>query len=509
MEQTILGFDIGGTKIAIVEGDCKAHIYQRQEFINNAHLHFEDVFNNMCEVGDSLFAAACKDGRSPSLVSVSIGGPLNIEAGIIKSPPNLPMWHGINLKKRLSDRFGLSTFIEHDGNAGALAEFTFGAGRGIENLVFLTVGTGLGAGIILNGRIYRGSTDTAGEVGHIRIAEQGPVAYGRAGSWEGLCSGSGLVKLASIRYPELWHEETASSEIIEKALEGMPEARLLIEEMGIWLGRGIAMLVDILNPEIIIVGTLGVLLGEILLAPARRTLADEALALPASKCKIVAAQLGDRLGDVSALMAAIIATSSDPRIKSEWTGTDDILSGLWDGLNLRKYTIDKLSDEIRKTALVIIKALQGGHKVLIFGNGGSAADAQHFTGELLGRFRRNRVPLPAICLSSDTSVGTCISNDFGFTEIFARQIQALAEPGDVVVGISTSGKSANIIRAFEIARKMGVVKIALTGRSGLQDERVDFDLSVPSEVTARIQEEHTAILHCWCEAIDSEFAVAK
>ncbi|NIS79548.1 MAG: ROK family protein, partial [Anaerolineales bacterium] len=204
MEETILGFDIGGSKIAIVEGDFEARIIQRREVANAVDLPFEEAFHTMCKAGESLLAAARKSGRSPSAVSVSVGGPLDIEKGIIKSPPNLPMWHGVHLKERLFDYFGLPTFVEHDGNAGALAEFTFGAGRGAANLIFLTVGTGLGAGIILNNRIYRGSTDTAGEVGHIRIADQGPVAYGRAGSWEGLCSASGLGKLAPMRFPEQW-----------------------------------------------------------------------------------------------------------------------------------------------------------------------------------------------------------------------------------------------------------------------------------------------------------------
>jgi glucokinase len=506
VDKTILGFDIGGSKIAIIEGDFDAHILQRQEVVNRADLPFEAAFHSMCEAGETLITAARKTGRSPSAVSVSVGGPLDIEAGIIKSPPNLPLWHGIHLKEKLFSRFGLPTFVEHDGNAGALAEFTFGAGRGTKNLIFLTVGTGLGAGIILNGRLYRGSTDSAGEVGHIRIADQGPVVYGRAGSWEGLCSASGLGKLAPMRFPERWPEEISPSEVIESALADMPEACSLIEEMGTWLGRGLSILVDLLNPEMIVIGTLGVVLGEMLLAPARRVLAEEALPLPVSSCQIVPAQLGDRLGDIAALMAAIMALPTNAQQRRERTYDHEMLRGLWDGMKLRESTIEELSSSIQDTAQTIIEALQQGHKVLVFGNGGSAADAQHFAGELLGRYHRNRQPLPAISLSADTSVGTCISNDYGFDEIFARQVRALAEPGDVVIGISTSGRSENILRAFDVAREMGAASIALTGETGLQDEAVDFTLSVPSRSTARIQEEHTAIIHCWCEAIDRAFA---
>jgi glucokinase len=504
--ETILGFDIGGSKIAIVEGDWEARILQRREVQNETDLPFEDAFRAMCKAGDSLLAAARKAGRTASVASVSIGGPLDIEAGIIKSPPNLPMWHGVHLKEKLFDYFDLPTFVEHDGNAGALAEFTFGAGRGTENLIFLTVGTGLGAGIILDGCIYRGSTDTAGEVGHIRIADQGPVAYGRAGSWEGLCSANSLGKLALMRFPERWPEEIAPSEVIESALTGMPEARALIEEMGTWLGRGLSMLVDILNPEIIVVGTLGVVLGEMLLAPARRVLAEEALPLPASICQVVPAQLGDRLGDVAALMAAIMALPSEAQRIREGIHDYEVLKGLGDGMEQREKTIAKLGSQIVETAQVLIESFQKGHKVLVFGNGGSAADAQHFAAELLGRYHLDRKPLPAISLSADSSVGTCISNDYGFTEIFARQIRAMAKPGDVVIGISTSGRSENVLSAFDVARDMGAVSIALTGGAGVQDEAVDYTLAIPSKSTARIQEEHTAIIHCWCEAIDRAFA---
>ena len=168
-------------------------------------------------------------------------------------------------------------FIEHDGNAGALAEWYFGAGQGTQNMIYLTAGTGLGAGIILNGRIYRGSTDTAGEIGHIRIAEDGPLEYGKAGSWEGYCSGSGLVKLAHLRQPQRWPKETTTRDLVALALAGDADAVRLVAEMGTWLGKGLAILVDILNPQAIVVGTLGVVLGELLLAPARAVIQQEAL----------------------------------------------------------------------------------------------------------------------------------------------------------------------------------------------------------------------------------------
>ena len=174
-------------------------------------------------------------------------------------------------------------------------------------MVFLTMGTGLGAGLILNGQIYHGASDMAGEVGHIRMADDGPVQYGKAGSWEGFSSGSGLVSLAHWMQPGRWPAELTTREMIRRALDGDPSAREVVAEAGRWFGRGLAVLVDVLNPDTIVVGTLGVVLGDLLLEPARQALQEEALPRAAAACRIVPAELGGRLGDVAALMAGIIA----------------------------------------------------------------------------------------------------------------------------------------------------------------------------------------------------------
>jgi len=309
--ETILGFDIGGTKIAVVLGTLSGEILAAHEFATPAVEPFEASFELMKSTAESLLDSSSQKGIPyPSIVSAAIGGPLDIENGIIYSPPHLPTWTGIHIKERLNKQFKLPVFVEHDGNACALAEFFFGAGRGARNVIYLTLGTGLGAGIILNGKIYRGSTDLAGEVGHIRMAEDGPVEHGKAGSWEGFCSASGMVKLAHLRFPGRWEENVKPRQIMEQALAGQSQACQLVEEMGIWLGRGLAMLIDILNPEIIIAGTLGVVLGDLLLEPARQVVKKEALPQTAQACKIIPAQLGSTLGKISALAAAIDANRS-------------------------------------------------------------------------------------------------------------------------------------------------------------------------------------------------------
>ena len=152
----------------------------------------------------------------------------------------------------------------------------------------------------------------------------------------------------------------------------------------------------------------------------------------------------------------------------------------------------------------ICDSLGRGGKLIAFGNGGSAAEAQHFAGELLGRFRDTRRPLPAMALSTDPSVVTCIANDFSYDDLFARQVTGLAAAPDIVVGISTSGRSENVVRGLRAAREVGATAVAWTGADpGPAGEAADMVLAVPSSTTARVQEMHTLLMHTICVAIDA------
>jgi D-sedoheptulose 7-phosphate isomerase len=153
----------------------------------------------------------------------------------------------------------------------------------------------------------------------------------------------------------------------------------------------------------------------------------------------------------------------------------------------------------------LIESLEGGGKIICFGNGGSATQASHLAGELVGRFRAKRRPLPAISLASDGGTLTCIGNDFGYSEVFDRQMAAFAQPGDVAIGLTTSGKSENVVKALAVARARGAVTIALTGSAGLVGGEADHLIAVPSADTAHIQEVHLMVLHVWCVAIDVAF----
>ena len=154
-------------------------------------------------------------------------------------------------------------------------------------------------------------------------------------------------------------------------------------------------------------------------------------------------------------------------------------------------------------AQAISDALKAGNKLLVFGNGGSASDAQHLSAELVGRFQRERAALPAIALTVDTSVLTSVANDYSFKQVFARQVEALGRPGDVAVGISTSGESPNVVAALQTAKARGLKTVALTGRDGGSVGRAaDFHVNVPDQNTARVQEVHRTLLHVICEVIE-------
>ena len=172
-----------------------------------------------------------------------------------------------------------------------------------------------------------------------------------------------------------------------------------------------------------------------------------------------------------------------------------------------KSTMSNLASEIEAASLMCIKCLEEGGKILIFGNGGSAADAQHIAAELVGRYKTTRKGLPAIALTTDTSAITSISNDFGFEHVFDRQVEALANSGDVLIGISTGGTSTNVINAITLANNLGCNTIGFSGKDGGNFNNIcELNLIVPSYNTPRIQEMHMLIGHIICDLIDLEFS---
>jgi glucokinase len=230
-----------------------------------------------------------------------VGGPMDAERGIVLSPPNLPGWDGIPLKSILEDRLGIPARIEHDAAACCLAEFTWGAGRGASRLIYLTCGTGFGAGIVLDGKIYRGAGGRSVEIGHARFREDGPEAFGKRGSVEAFCAGASLGKIASWRFPDRWPSPPSAEELAKLNGAGDREAAAVLEINADAVGEVCANLGDLLRPDAILLGSLAVHLGAWWIDRVRKRFAAEAL----EDCRIEPAGLGPRLQDCSALVAAV------------------------------------------------------------------------------------------------------------------------------------------------------------------------------------------------------------
>ncbi|MGC8708543.1 MAG: ROK family protein [Athalassotoga sp.] len=301
MNKCSIGIDIGGTKTAIVVGNEKLEIVNRYEFPTKPKLGFSDFFERLLNYLSKIDPI--------DAIGVSVGGPLDAQKGIIYNPPHLG-WGNVNLRYEIRKHFTCPVRIEHDAKAGAIAEFELGAGRGFRNIIFLTLGTGLGAGIIINGEIYRGSSNMAGEVGHIRIAEDGPEVYGKSGSWESYCSGDGIAKLARYLFPDYFPRRITTREISKMALSGDEKSIDVLKKSGRYLGIGLANLFDIFDPDRIILGSLSLRLPDIWLEEAKNTLAKEALDTGAVK-KVVKSMLGERIGDYAALITALNALKEE------------------------------------------------------------------------------------------------------------------------------------------------------------------------------------------------------
>lgn len=185
---------------------------------------------------------------------------------------------------------------------------------------------------------------------------------------------------------------------------------------------------------------------------------------------------------------------------------DRIAAVFEESLQVKEATWKENATAIERAVEQLVRCLKQGGKVLIFGNGGSAADAQHFAAELVGRFEQEREALAAVALTTDTSILTALGNDYGFDTVFARQIEALGRPQDAAVGLSTSGKSPNVLKGLDTAKRLGLFTLGLTGSfTGAFDEVCDIVLSVPSMDTPRIQESHICLIHCLCELIEDAF----
>lgn len=324
--KNLIGIDIGGTKCAVIYGRMNGNSLEIVDKVKFPTTDVGQTLENIERHAADLMSRNGLTAGNTEAMGISCGGPLDIGKGLIMSPPNLKGWDGIPIVRMLEERFGIKAALQNDANACALAEWKFGAGQGSRNMVFLTFGTGLGAGLILDSRLYSGTNGNAGEIGHIRLKEFGPVGYGKRGSFEGFCSGGGIAQLARTLAEERFQmggkvsfcasrDDLASitaKSVAEAALAGDELAREVYEISGEQLGRGLSLLIDTLNPDTIVIGSIFQRAGELLVPAMKRALEHEALPEAYRVCRIVPASLGDRVGDFASLSVA--ADSLDTRI---------------------------------------------------------------------------------------------------------------------------------------------------------------------------------------------------
>jgi glucokinase len=309
MEKVYLGVDVGGTKTAVILCARPPETLGRIEFATLPDQGPERALQLIVESARSLLA---QHGLGVKAIGVSCGSPLDRVKGIIQAPPNLATWIDVPIRSLLEEAFAAPCQVENDANAGAVAEHRFGAGVGTDHMVFLTLGTGLGAGIIANGSLYLGAGGDAGEIGHVRLSATGPVGYHKAGSIEGWSSGGGIAQLAARvlarpgRSSRLRAVENATARDVGIAAQaGDAVARSILRRSGERLGQTLAMLIDVLNPQRIVLGGLAWRMGEPFMAPMRRVMEREALPQTLRACEVVPAALGEKIGDVAAMCVAM------------------------------------------------------------------------------------------------------------------------------------------------------------------------------------------------------------
>ncbi|TDY61749.1 glucokinase [Aminivibrio pyruvatiphilus] len=316
-----IGVDIGGTKCAVCLGEaerdtlrviCKGEPRKTAEY--SPELMLEGLLDDVKECLSRVPA-----GETVAGIGISCGNPLDSRTGLILSPPNLPGWDRIPVVDWFRRGTGLPAWLCNDANAGALAEWRFGAGKGCEHMIFLTFGTGFGAGLILNGRLYCGACDAAGETGHVRIAAHGPAGYGKIGSLEAFCSGGGIAQLArtyALREiqkgkppafcpgPGSLGNLTAES-AARAARQGDPTAREVFELSGAQLGLALAMLIDLFNPQRIVLGGIFSRCRDLIWPVAEGVIREEALPASRMACDVVPCGFGEAVGDMAALTVAL------------------------------------------------------------------------------------------------------------------------------------------------------------------------------------------------------------
>ena len=546
MKDRFIGLDIGGTKCAVLLAalDQGIQILDKIRFDTLTEKGFSYAYEKLCRSMEEILDRNGLDFSRIRAVGVSCGGPLDSRRGLILSPPNLPGWENIPLAQMLLERYGVPAFIQNDANACALVEWKLGAGRGTGNMIFLTMGTGMGAGVIAEGKLLLGHTGMGGEVGHLRLMENGPVGFHKAGSFEGFASGGGIgrqaVELtrAMIRKGEVpaWardghpEEEITAKLMADYAKAGDQDAIRFYESIGRMLGRGLSLLVDAFNPERIVIGSIFVRCEELLRPAMEEELRKEAIPYSLEGLSVVPAQTGEALGDLASVMVALDALGIDPA--EDGPEREERVLFHYRRLFERYPVLNSVREQVMQAYLTLRDCYRKGGKVMVAGNGGSCADSEHIVGELMkGFYLKRPLPeekkeklrealgdllpggegllqqgLPAIALTGHAALSTAVMNDQDPLLSAAQQVIGFGRPGDVVIGVSTSGNAKNVALAVCAARALGLATLGLTGGSGGRLKEIcDCAVIVPADTPADVQELHLPVYHTLCAMVEAKF----
>ncbi len=311
-DKLIVGVDLGGTKIDAVLSDSCGNIKKRELKETRASEGPNAVIKRIVDA-----IKAVSSDSEIAAVGIGAAGIIDVKTGLITFSPNLPGWRNIKLKDILERELGVKTFVDNDATVAALAEHKFGIAVGCDHVVYVSVGTGIGGGIITNGQIYRGICGSAGEIGHMIIDINGPLCgCGNKGCWEALASGTALereakakiaegVKTSIPKYTKESGNKITAKGIYLAAQDGDRLAKELIEQLGYYLGVGLANLVNIFNPQLVVIGGGVSRMGDMLLNPARKTVRERAFELSAKAARVEISSLGYDAGPLGAVALAL------------------------------------------------------------------------------------------------------------------------------------------------------------------------------------------------------------
>lgn len=505
---SVIGISIGGTKTAVVHATFDGTFKDINKIV------FPSNPNEPNQEMNDIFDAIKKINYPVDAISVITGGPQDTRKGLMLKPPHLPGFDNFPIVDILKEKYKCDVYYLNDADACALAEFKFGAGKGYNNIAYLTFGTGFGAGLVLNGKLYTGHNGMAGEIGHIKLSENGPIGYNKKGSVEGYVAGGNISKWAKdfIKNKETSlnnYKELTTKDIAFEANNGDKAALEIFDIVSSKLGETISILIDLLNLDAIVIGGIYPRCLNLIEEKVKLSAKNSSILPNYEAVKILPSLLNEQIDDYSSLVGILLGEN----MKTFYERYPELLSQ---------------KDNIESAIDTLSACYKNGGKILVCGNGGSSSDSAHIVGELMKSFITKRpladslakkinhefnddiatklqTGIPCIDLTAQSALVTAFANDVDPNFIFAQQVLAYSShnPYDVVIGLSTSGNSKNVVNAIKVAKSLGLKTIALTGKEeSLLSKVSTICIKAPEKETFKIQEYHLPIYHYICSELE-------